>query len=484
MKFYFSLLAVFITLSFNFEVEGQATYEQVYSNLDFGTITELRFFPGDSRHVYVATKKGVIYTFENEAAVEEKSTFLDLRDSVNSKVESGLLGFDFHPEFEKNGHVFVYYTAQKDTIRSKVSRFKVEANDSTKAIKESEKNILEFVQPAYSHNGGKVAFGPEGYLYVAFGDGYGVGRDRLDNGQDRTNLFGTVIRINVDTTQDSLAYGIPDNNPFVGESCGSEPCRGEIYAYGLRNPWRFSFDAENGRLWLGDVGHNNYEEVNVIEKGGNYGWPIMEGSDCHVNLDDCDQSGLIKPVFDYSHEVGGAVTGGVVYRGEEVTSEKGNYIFSDYIANVVWSLSYEKNEGSFETDTTRIFEVTDIVVFNTDHQGELYMGTIPGEIYRMKSGDSAVDPQPSIPEEFELYDNYPNPFNAKTTIKFDLPVATDVKIKLYNVSGKLIRVLENERFKAGTHSITFDAEGMSTGIYIYELEAGEFSDSGKMILLK
>jgi glucose/arabinose dehydrogenase len=287
----------------------------------------------------VSTKQGYLYAFNNDTNTQSKTTFLDVSDSVATRAESGLLGFDFHPEFEKNGYVYVYYIAKNDTIRSKVSRYEVEKGDSTKVKTSSEKVILDFVQPSYRHNGGKLTFGPEGFLYISFGDGLGVGRDRLRNGQDRTTIFGSVIRINVDETEAGLAYSIPESNPFVGETCDSEPCREEIYAYGLRNPWRFSFDSKNGRLWLGDVGHNNYEEVNVVKKGGNYGWPIMEGDECHEYVENCDQSGLIDPVFAYPHgmngSITGSITGGLVYRGSDVTAEQGNYIFSDYLQEIM-----------------------------------------------------------------------------------------------------------------------------------------------------
>ncbi len=465
-------------------VRGQPILNEIYSDSELGVITEIRGSPVDSTRLFVQSDRGKILIFDKGEKLSGKRTFLDISNKVTYKQESGMLGFDFHPNYEENGYFYAYYIIDSDTIRSIVSRFRVDPENPDQALKSSEEVLINMVQPTYRHNGGKVAFGPDGYLYISFGDGHGYGRDRLKNGQDRTNRFGSIIRINVDGKEGDREYSIPNDNQFVGETCNGEPCQEEIYAYGLRNPWRFSFDSETGRLWLGDVGHNNYEEINVIEKGGNYGWPKMEGNHCHVEVPNCDTSKYIKPVFECEHETCGSISGGFVYRGSEVQSQQGKYIFADYLANRVWSLDYEINNGKFTTDTTTLFEGNNITTFGTDQDGELYMGTVIGEVYRMQTKSNNSTPSPTLPDEFKLYANFPNPFNPATAIKFDLPEPDNVEITVYDIAGNFISTLVNRRYEAGTHSITFSGEGLASGVYLYELKTGSFTKSKKMMLLR
>ncbi len=229
---------------------------------------------------------------------------MDITNRVTSSGnEMGLLGLAFHPNFTNNGYFFVDYTASSPS-RTVISRFKI-LNDTVDTS--DELIILEVAQPYSNHNGGQIRFGPDGYLYIALGDG-GAGGDPQNNGQDRSTLLGSILRINIDKTTSSTNYDIPTDNPFVNNTSGYKE---EIFAYGLRNPWRFSFD--NSTLWAGDVGQNSIEEIDIVESGKNYGWNVMEGSNCY-NTNTCNDTDLVYPVYEYSHSFGFSITGGFVYR--------------------------------------------------------------------------------------------------------------------------------------------------------------------------
>src|SRR5699024_3373620 len=215
-----------------------------------------------------------------------------------------------------------------------ISEFQVSSSNPNQAQKNSETELLAFQQPYGNHNGGQISFGPDGYLYIATGDG-GSGGDPHGNGQSRKTLLGKILRIDVNGTEDGKNYAIPPDNPFFDNE---QSFREEIYAYGLRNPWRFSFDPDTGQLWAGDVGQNQYEEIDIIEKGGNYGWNIMEGNYCY-GANNCDQSGLIPPVWEYEHSNGNrSITGGFVYRGPTLDGLTGWYIYADYVSGRIWAL--------------------------------------------------------------------------------------------------------------------------------------------------
>jgi hypothetical protein len=251
---------------------------------------------------------------------------------------------------------------------------------------------MEVLQPYANHNGGKLTFGPDHFLYIGFGDG-GSGGDPEENGQDRSTILGSLIRIDVDTSTATRNYGIPSDNPLVGADCGPEGCREEIYAYGLRNPWRFSFDPANGRLWLADVGQSSYEEVNVIEKGGNYGWDVMEGTHCYEPSSGCDQTGLTLPVWEYSHSVGGSITGGVVYRGSEIDELVGQYLVADFVDNKAWALQYD---GEEVTGDQKLFDIPNVAAFGTDRSGEVYMCSFNGSIYKIVDKSLETPDQPVV----------------------------------------------------------------------------------------
>lgn len=286
-----------------------------------------------SNRLFVVEQAGTIRIVEDGKLL--KQPFLDISARVTSGGEMGLLGLAFHPRYRDNGQFFVNYTTDRGGLRTHVARFM--RIDARRADPDSEKVLLAFEQPYRNHNGGQLAFGPDGYLYIATGDG-GSANDPQDNGQDLSTLLGKILRIDVDKRSSSLLYAIPHDNPFVNKP----KARGEIWAYGLRNPWRMSFDAGNGRLYAADVGQNAVEEINVITKGGNYGWRITEGDICTPGVsENCDRRGLEPPIHVYHHPEGFSITGGYVYRGKGYPGLCGVYLFADYVTQRVWGLRYD-----------------------------------------------------------------------------------------------------------------------------------------------
>jgi len=283
--------------------------------------------------------------------------FLDVTGRVNADGnEEGLLGLAFSPQFAQNGVYFLSYTASNPR-RSVVSSFTVTGGPSSEAV------ILQVDQPFSNHNGGQIAFGPDGLLYVALGDG-GSGGDPLGHGQNRATLLGDLLRIDV---SDRTRYTVPPSNPFVGQA-GVRP---EIWAYGLRNPWRFSFDMASGDLWLGDVGQSGWEEINLIQRGGNYGWNRMEGNHCFSPQTGCSTSGLVGPVLEYpTRPPECSVTGGFVYRGSTIPALRGSYVYGDYCSGKIWALRVVNGRVESAQIASAGFNISS---FAQDRDGEIYV---------------------------------------------------------------------------------------------------------------
>jgi glucose/arabinose dehydrogenase len=324
--------------------------------------------------MFVVEQEGIIYTFNNSESVTSKEVFLDISDKVLYGGEQGLLGLAFHPNYASNGYFYLNYIVDNPR-RTVVSRYSVLSNDTNQANHTSEFAILEVPQPFTNHNGGQIAFGPDGYLYIALGDG-GSGGDPLNHGQNRSTLLGSILRLDVDSSSDT-PYSIPNDNPFIGNL---NDYREEIFAYGLRNPWRFSFDFMTGDLWAADVGQNKIEEIDIITNGGNYGWKIMEGSLCYSPTTGCNETGLITPIFEYSHDIGNSITGGYVYRGSLLTTLYGYYIYADYGSGRIWALSYTDStvQNYLINDTS-----LNIVSFGVDQGNELYICAFDGKIHKL-----------------------------------------------------------------------------------------------------
>jgi glucose/arabinose dehydrogenase len=320
-----------------------------------------------SGRLFVVEKAGRIRVLENRSLLP--TSLLDIADRVGSEQsEQGLLGLAFHPGFAENGLFYVNYTdRQGDTV---VSRFSMasgwEPESPPVADPGSEAPLLKLDQPASNHNGGHLAFGPDGYLYIGMGDGGGAG-DRYGNGQNGATLLGAMLRIDVDSGE---PYAIPEDNPFVGDPA----VRDEIWALGLRNPWRYSFDRLTGDLYIADVGQYVYEEVDfqpAAHAGGwNYGWPIMEGNHCFPADQECDRTGLTLPLLEYEHPLGCSVTGGYVYRGDEFPALQGVYIFGDFCTGRIWGVDAHAGESQ----VVELAQVdAQVSSFGEDERGEIYL---------------------------------------------------------------------------------------------------------------
>ena len=330
-----------------------------------------------SGRLYVVEQAGRIRLLEPDGSLRT-DPYLDISERVGSGGERGLLGLAFHPEFPQDDRLFVNYTeTDGDTV---ISSFR---GDAEGAAPGSEEALIRVDQPFPNHNGGQVAFGPDGFLYLGLGDG-GGGGDPFGNGQRTDTLLGKILRIDVDARTGGRPYAIPRDNPFAGGDGG----RPEIWATGLRNPWRFSFDRETGDLFVGDVGQEQWEEVDVLPAGtgagANLGWNVMEGSDC-FEAESCDRDRLLLPVTEYDHSQGCAVVGGHVYRGERWPALAGSYLYGDACSGFVWTL----DAGAAVEGRGRPRRVLDtgllISSFGEDEAGELYVADLAGGVYRVEA---------------------------------------------------------------------------------------------------
>ena len=351
------------------------TAAEAFGGLRFNTPVDITNAGDGSGRLFVIEKHGVIAVMSDTTDGAERSVFLDIRDRVHSNgSEQGLLGLAFHPDFAQNGLLYVNATTAQHTV---ISEFRA-TDPGQAADPNSERVLLTFSQPYSNHNGGGMAFGPDGYLYIASGDG-GSGGDPHSFGQDRGSLLGKILRIDVNAKDSDRAYAIPPDNPFVGNG---EGYREEIYAYGLRNPWRIGFDRDTGQLWAADVGQSAVEEVNIIEHGGNYGWSIMEGSACFANNGRCGDSELIEPIWEYRPDRGGAsITGGYVYRGEQYPALAGLYVAADFVDGRVWTL--QLGEDGAVREQLQELSLAGATSFGEDELGELYAALIDGRIMRI-----------------------------------------------------------------------------------------------------
>lgn len=368
-----------LTLSFE---KSAIQLKVAFPNLTFDQPLEF-VSPGDgTNRNFVIAQKGKIHVFKNDVNVKIAPVFLDIVNRVTPGGERGLLGLAFHPDFKKNGYFYVNYTTGGKKLRTIISRFRVSKSNINAADTTSELVLLTYDQPYNNHNGGKLAFGKDGCLYISVGDG-GSGGDPQNNGQNKAVLLGKILRIDVNKAAVNLNYSIPVDNPFKGNS---EGFREEIFAYGLRNPWRFSFDKNTGDLWAGDVGQNKTEEIDIIIKGQNYGWKIMEADECFGKIPDCNKEGLASPVWVYqqSTENGRSVTGGYVYRGKKLKSLFGKYVYGDYVSGNIWTLMPEKN-GKY-TNALLLKHKGFISSFGEDANNELYVCSyIDGKIYSLQA---------------------------------------------------------------------------------------------------
>lgn len=369
--------------------------ERAFPHLEFNRPIVVTHAGDGSNRVFVAEQEGIIRVFRNDQETEDATVFLDIDERcvyADNKNEEGLLGFAFHPEFKENGEFFLYYTSSEADLLSKISRFRVSKDDPNVADPESEEVILRVPQPFWNHNGGTLIFGPDGYLYIALGDG-GSGSDPNGNGQNLTTLLGSILRIDVDHKADGNNYAIPKDNPFVGKTVPAGPrgkmvpAREEIYAYGLRNVWRMAFDRKTGLLWAGDVGQGLWEEIDIIRSGGNYGWNVREGNHWfRPDGDDADRPELIDPILEYHHDIGKSITGGAVYRGARVPELVGKYLYADYVSGLLWALDYDPVAGKVVANYSLTGNKLPVMSFGEDEKGDVYFTTPFGSLFRFRSG--------------------------------------------------------------------------------------------------
>ena len=495
-KFLFLIVVVSGTSGF---LSAQYSWQIQFPSLpSFSKPVELvHAFDGTNR-LFVVQLQGIIHVFENNPAVSTRKTFLNLSDRVSqSGSETGLLGLAFHPSYPDSPYFYVNYTSSNSgTLRSYIARYTVSSENPDSALHNSEVILLTVDQPYNNHNGGRLEFGPDGYLYIGLGDG-GSGNDPGNRAQNRATVLGKILRINVDSTQGELKYAIPPTNPYYQNVSGN---REEIYAYGLRNPWKFSFDPLKGTLWLGDVGQDLREEIDTVINGGNYGWRLMEGTQCTpaVNPACNDTAGLIRPVYDYpnlNNLQDGSITGGYVYRGSAIPSLYGKYIYGDYVSGRTFVLTYDSVPSASAVQLTD--EAYYISTFGIDASGNIYLCSYnenngsTGRIYQLVEPSTGVKAEEEYtPNGYHLSQNYPNPFNPSTQLTFNLPAEGNVILSIYNLLGKKIAALASESFVRGEHSVQWNASDAASGIYIAKFSVANeqqhvvFSSYKKLVLMK
>lgn len=360
---------------------------EVFAGLpNFSSPVAMLQAPNDSSRWFVVEQPGRIRVFANQPAVTVHTSFVDIEARVVDGGEQGLLGMAFHPDFPTDPRVFLSYTAGSPLV-SRVSAFTTPDGGLT-LDPGSERILLTVNQPEANHNGGHIAFGPDGFLYIGLGDGGGGGDNHgaIGNGQLATTLLGKMLRINVGAAA-ATTYTIPADNPNAANAqcgingTGTQSCP-EIYATGFRNPWRWSFDRDTGDLWVADVGQNVWEEVSLVERGGNYGWRLREGAHCFNPSSNCPTAGLIDPVTEYDHSLGNSITGGYAYRGPQATSLQGRYLFGDFGSGRIWAWLPEA--AAQPRQPTQLADTAlNISSFGEGNDGELYVVHYGGTLHRL-----------------------------------------------------------------------------------------------------
>ncbi len=485
MRHLLQLLCVALMLAPTAGRAGDYQLENAFPYLSFAFPTDIQSAPDGSNRVFVVEKGGVIKVFPKKFEVQpgEVTEFLNLVGKVRASGEAGALGLAFHPLYASNGTFFVFFVSDYP-YRCTVARYQV-SPDPDVADESTETILLEAPKAGVWHNGGQIAFGPDGYLYV------GLGEDQVgEYAQDLTDLRGSILRIDVDVPAAppggiATHYEIPADNPFAGNAQGY---REEIFAYGFRNPWRFSVDPLSGELWVADVGEDTWEEINRVTPGRNYGWPYMEGPDC-LDQGQCNAQGaaLVAPFYAYDHSEGIAVIGGHRYWGPRLPELAGLYVFADYTGGVVWGLRFD---GAGPPERFELVTgAPSLLTFGVGPTRELYVASIDGSIYQLARTVTAVGDRPH-PAASRLLGNVPNPFNPATTIRFALAAAGRVEIDIFAAGGEHVRRVVAEDRAAGPNTAAWrgDTEHgtrAASGVYIVRLRVdGVAVDTQRMVLLK
>ena len=458
-------LTLFVILSLNFSYAQDLELELFASNLDRPVNIK---HAGDDR-LFVAEQDGLIKIINANGTIES-TPFIDIDSRVRSTGnEQGLLGLAFHPDYISNGYFFVNYINNSGT--TVISRFSRNETNPSIADPNSELIILTFSQPFSNHNGGELAFGPDGYLYISSGDG-GSGGDPQNNSQFLGSMLGKLLRIDVNNSTEASPYVIPAENPFVSNPNAND----EIWAYGLRNPWKFSFDRSTNDLWIGDVGQNAREEINLTpstDSGGlNYGWRCYEGNNT-FNTSGCPNSNnLTFPVSEYAHTGGRcSLTGGYVYRGLVYPNFQGLYFFADLCTqeigylkfeNASWNSTFESFSGSW-------------VAFGEDINGELYISSLSGNIFKLTDNSLSIEEN-----QLNVISIYPNPtLNNELHLDFSRTTIPVLDIIIYDIQGKAVK-----RIKRNDDTIqNLKVSDLSKGIYILKINSVDGKNSAQKLVI-
>lgn len=495
LKIKLFLVLIIYVLIFNLQALFSQPLEliEAFPNLTFTRPVLLTHSNDGTDRIFVIEQRGVIKVFSNDSNVSSSTNFMNIEGRVDDTGnEMGLLGLAFHPDYSNNRYFYVNYTNSDGGIRkTRVSRFTTMAGNPNQADTSSEFIIMEITQPYSNHNGGMIFFGLDGFLYIGMGDG-GSGGDPQNYAQNLQSLLGKILRIDIDTTVGSMNYGIPSTNPFYGNpGAGKE----EIYAIGMRNPWRFSQDPINGEIWCGDVGQNAWEEIDLIENGKNYGWRCYEGNH-PFNTSGClPISNYTFPVKEYANAGGDcSITGGYIYRGTRRPDLVGRYIYADYCSGKIWKFLYQN--GTISEDQLLLTAPWNISSFGVDQHNELYIVRMDysgsdSRIYKFNA-DTSVGVGTSgyiIPNEYKLKQNYPNPFNPETNIVYYIPKLSNVKLIIYDAVGREVRTLVNTSQLAGNYEVRWNSKDdfgneVSSGVYFYSLKSDDFNGTKMMLLIK
>ncbi|MBS1518733.1 MAG: PQQ-dependent sugar dehydrogenase [Bacteroidetes bacterium] len=435
MKKFVCIIALCIITLYSTPSQSQYKLKPAFPNLPaFNNPIELVHAYDGTNRLFAMQQRGLIYVFNNDPNVSSAKLFINLSGKVSqSGNEKGLLGLTFHPDYENNRYFYVNYTFDSvSQTWTRISRFTASLSNPDTALVSTEYILFTLMQPFTNHNAGKVAFGPDGYFYFSLGDG-GSGGDPNGNGQNRATFLGSLLRINVDSAGGGKAYSIPATNPYYGNMLGYKE---EIFAYGLRNTWKFSFDELTGDIWAGDVGQDLYEEVDIIEKGKNYGWNKMEGFHCYGTCDTTGK-GFTRPIWEYSHSIGNSITGGYMYRGSKLPGLYGKYIYADYGAGTVFALTWDgvnaTNQVLFDTNFA-------IPSFGVDQNNEIYvtrLSTTNGRIYKLYNS-SVINLNVTAAIE-GFYDGNSNTMNISDTAKIYL----HQNFSPYTVADSAVTVLNS-----------------------------------------
>ena len=466
--------------------------EEPFPNLSFAAPVELMDAGDGAGLLYVAEQAGRVLVFENDPGVAAADVFLDITDRVLSGGEQGLLGLAFDPGYAANGHVYVNYTVDGPR-RTRISRFTRSATSPPAADPGSELVLLEVDQPYENHNAGAIAFGPpegpggERYLYVTMGDG-GFFGDPDENGQDPATLLGSILRLDVDGGGGPLDCGggtgaatVPPDNPFVGEPGSCD----ELWAYGFRNPWRMRFD-EGGdwSLWVGDVGQNQWEEVDVVEAGENHGWDQYEANVCYEGP--CDPDGKTFPVYSYPHSAGRiSITGGYVYRGSAIPEIQGQYIYGD-LSGPVYALDLSGgtpvNEELLRLSGAGVCGGSYCLSsWGEDAEGELYLLATAGAVRKLvRNPPLADEPPPETAEPLAVVG--PNPTGDRALVRF--AAEGPARLTLHDALGRRVAVLYEGAGAGAPREAEVDVSGLAPGVYVVRLEAGGAVEARELTVVR